>query len=429
MGNIFIGWSGNKDLADEIAVLLNKQSQSFAIVGGGKPKDMFIGAQVIDQINRCDLAILLVEDKNGIISPNLLFEWGYILAKFSVNNVHAFLINKKAKDLPSDLLGSWVNEILYNKENQTKEEIASEIVNIFLKNNTNQSVKNYFDLISNWKQVYALLTSDIPNSNQSVCEYILSGCLAAYYYQDNNMLRQVLNTIKINDTISTVVIFAKAYVDVFLKSDNMTKALSQTEFFNCMQTFEMVLKRNKLLSSDVEMLLDILCYDVYGLSCMLYLKNGDLDSETIKFCSEKAKTCFEKDIEMLETFNGTFKNNKCLNNLLRSYIFNDIGHLYRDAFKDNEKFLHYLSMSLEERKNLYQSFTSLYSNNIFLANKLEQEYIIALSEQCNYMDDSFLKTMYQQSVLAKYEEWEKELVYTSSLTDRIKDNINKFKKS
>lgn len=66
------------------------------------------------------------------------------------------------------------------------------------------------------------------------------------------------------------------------------------------------------------------------------------------------------------------------------------------------------------------------NRNIFLATKLEQEYIIALSEQCNYMENSVIKTMQKNIVMAKYEEWEKELVYTSSLTDRIKDNIEKF---
>ena len=78
MNNIFIGWSGNKSLADKISELMVENTDARAIVGGGQPKDMFIGAQVIEQINRCDSAILLIEDKNGMISSNLMFEWGYI---------------------------------------------------------------------------------------------------------------------------------------------------------------------------------------------------------------------------------------------------------------------------------------------------------------------------------------------------------------
>lgn len=426
MSSIFIGWSGNKNLADEVARLINDANVDFAIVGGGQPKDMFIGAQVIDQINRCDIAILLIEDKNGIISPNLMFEWGYISAKYMVGNIYAFLINKQSKELPSDLMGSWVYEIQYDRESKSVEACAKEIFKLYDKNSKNFSVKNYFDLINDWKRTYVYLTDDIPDSNQALCEYILSGCLAAYYYQDNMLLRQTLNNLKVSSTINDVVFFAKSYIDVFIKSENMTKPLSQQDFFNGMQTFETMIARQKKLSDDVEMLLDILNFDVYGLSCVLFARNENLDEDTKKFCFEKAKKCFEEDIERLSMFESKFQNNLCLCQMLKSYIYNDFGHLCRDALNDKQKFLELLAASVEERKHLYQTFVSSYPGNTFLATKLEQEYIIALSEQCNYMQDSILKSMYKNTVIAKYEEWEKELVYTSSLTDRIRNNMKKF---
>ena len=426
MSNIFIGWGGNKALADKVAEIIINKTGDNAIVGGGQPTDMFIGAQVIDQINRCDTAILLVEDKNGAISPNLMFEWGYISAKFAVSNIHAFLINKQSKDLPSDLMGSWVNEISFDKSLMPELDLAERIVNLFQQNSKNMVVRNYFDLISNWKKVYTYLTDDIPNSNQALCEYILSGCLAAYYYQDNMLFRQTLNTLKVPVVISVVVQFAKAYIDIFMQSENMTKPLSQQNFFSAMQTFESIIKRQKKLSHDLEMLLDILNYDAYGLANVLFMKNDDIDSSTKKFCAEKAKECFEKDVELLDMFEENFKNNECLGLLLRSYIFNDMGHLYKDAFNEEDSYFQHLTTSVEYRKRLHQTFLASYPANTFLSTKLEQEYIIALSEQCNYMDDSVLKTMYKSLVVSKFKEWEKELVYTSSLTDRIKNNIQKF---
>lgn len=430
MGNIFIGWSGNKILADNVAKALNN-SGHYAIVGGGQPKDMFVGAQIIDQINRCNTAILLIEDKKikdkkGDISPNLMFEWGYITAKFTTSNIHAFLINKKSKDLPSDLLGSWVNELTFDKSSTSSESIAEEIVDIFMQNNKDKNVCNYFDLINDWKRVYTYLTDTALDSAQSGCEYVLSGCLAAYYYQDNILLRQTLNSIKAPASINNTIIFAKSYIDIFINSENMTKPLSQQDFFNCMQTFEMILNRQKTLSNDVEMLLDILNFDAYGLACALFIKNANIDNETKEYFSEKARLYFEKDIELIDVFEDTFKNNTCLCLLLKSYIYNDIAHLFRDCFNDKDTFLKYLSLSVNERKSLHQTFSSLYPSNSFLSNKLEQEYIISLSEQCNYMENSVMKTMYQKSVLTKFEEWEKELIYTSSLTDRIKNNIKNF---
>lgn len=87
---------------------------------------------------------------------------------------------------------------------------------------------------------------------------------------------------------------------------------------------------------------------------------------------------------MLDLFEETFKNNVCLVLLLRSYTFNDIGYLYKDVFFDENAFLENLTKSVEYRKQLHQTFKSSYPANIFLATKLEQEYIIALSDQCNY---------------------------------------------
>ena len=426
MSNIFIGWGGNKSLADKVADLIMTKTDDHAIVGGGQPKDMFIGAQVIDQINRCDTAILLVEDKNGMISPNLMFEWGYISAKFAVSNIHAFLLNKQSKDLPSDLMGSWVNEVAFDATSLSEQELGEMILDTFLQNTKNRAVRNYFDLINKWKKIYTYLTDGTPNSNQALCEYILSGCLAAYYYQDNIMLRQTLNNLKMPIAVNIVVQFAKSYVDIFIQSENMTKPLSQQDYFSVMQVFETIEKRQKQFSTDVEMLLDILNYDAYGLANVLFMKNPDLDDETKKFCSNKAKECFEKDLKLMDIFEETYKNNVCLVLLLRSYISNDIGHLYKSAFCDENAFLVNLAKSVEYRKQLHQTFTSSYPANIFLSTKFEQEYIIALSEQCNYMEDSVIKTMYKNLVVAKFEEWKKELVYTSSLTDRIKNNIQKF---
>lgn len=169
-------------MADTLADLITSKTGDHTIVGGGQPKDMFIGAQVIDQINKCDTAIILAEDKNGTISPNLMFEWGYIYAKFAVSNVHAFLLNKQSKDLPSDLMGSWVNEVSYDATSTTEQEIGKKILASYLQNSKNKSVRNYFDIISDWKRVYAYLSDNTSNYIQIFCEYILSGCLTTYYY-------------------------------------------------------------------------------------------------------------------------------------------------------------------------------------------------------------------------------------------------------
>ena len=428
MRTIFIGWSGNKSLADKVANLINGTTSHKAIVGGGVPKDMYVGAQVIGQINKCNSAILLVEDKaeDGQISSNLMFEWGYIMAKMPPNNICTVLINKSHRDLPSDLLGTWVSEVVFDREKNDEEEFAQRIYERYLHDIDDEGKICYFDDVNNWKRMFSNLKEDSDLPEDDLCRQILMGCLAAYYYQDNRQLRKLLDGITGSLVVNETVTFAKAYVDIFLESENMTKALPHTVFFEVVQVFESTMARKTKLPEKLAKLLDILCLDVYGLSCMLYLKNTDIDDETRGYCAEQSKERLEKMNELLCELKEDYEPNHCLVQLLKSYANNDLAHLYKNAFNDMDKFLSYLAVSVEERKNLHRSFVTAYTDNSLLATKLEQEYIVALSEQCNYMEDSFYKTMCKKSIKAKYAEWEKELVYTSSLTDRIKRNIDNF---
>ena len=52
MANVFIGWSGNSKLAYKVKAILETVNHTVT-VGGGTPKDMFVGGQVISQINDC----------------------------------------------------------------------------------------------------------------------------------------------------------------------------------------------------------------------------------------------------------------------------------------------------------------------------------------------------------------------------------------
>ena len=50
MDTVFIGWSGNRPLAYELAEIINRGGKKRAIVGGGQPMDLYVGAQVMNQI-------------------------------------------------------------------------------------------------------------------------------------------------------------------------------------------------------------------------------------------------------------------------------------------------------------------------------------------------------------------------------------------
>ena len=218
MDNIFIGWSGNLSLAEQVAALINNKSPKKAIVGGGVPKDMFIGAQVLNQIDRSNYALLLVEDKDdGQISHNLMFEWGYIAAKLSVNNICTILINKSSRELPSDLLGTWVFELNYDRNNESEDQFANKIFDIVQRSFGESEEKNYFNLIDRWNQVFVRIQTTKVDNDQEMAEYLLLGSLAAYYYMDNIALRKFLNNISGSVALNEIVNFVKGYTDLFIK--------------------------------------------------------------------------------------------------------------------------------------------------------------------------------------------------------------------
>ena len=140
MYKVFCGWGGNQPLAYEIKAYL-KDKNFDVVVGGGSPTGLHIGTQVIGQINECDCAILLVEEHDGVLSPNLFFEWGYIIARMKVTDIHVYMINKSVRDLPSDLLGVWATEISRTESGENGDrDLAQRICERFLKD----SVKNPF---------------------------------------------------------------------------------------------------------------------------------------------------------------------------------------------------------------------------------------------------------------------------------------------
>lgn len=425
MDNVFIAWSGNKELAKELAKIINSTNKINAIVGGGQPKDMFVGEQVLNQIGKCDSAILLVEDKDGHISPNLMFEWGYIIAKMPAKSIYTVLINKLARDLPSDLQGVWVSEFSVDRSVETDEEIAMRIYKLYNENMIAEGTIDYFDLINNWPKIFLQISDNDFLSTEDMWECMLTGCLAAYYYTDYHRLRRALDRLpgSSDNSINNIIFFGKTYVDIFLNSLNMTVGLTNDQFFQSVQNVELLLSRQRVFSDELENFFDMLCYNIYGLSCMLYLKNDGLDDATIQYCADQAYNTLYKFQQMIEDFEKMTPKNVCLVQLLRAYVYNDLAHVFQLHIGDQEKYMTYLGMSVSERKKLHQTFSSHYPTNLFLSTKLEQEYIIALSEQCRNMDESFMKKMTQNTIVSKYKEWEKDLIFTESLTSRIKNNI------
>ncbi len=426
MDNIFIGWSGNQSLAEALGEEINKSGVYNAIVGGGTPKNMHIGAQVIDQINESDYALLLMEKKEDGISSNLMFEFGYILAKMPVNRIFLVLINMESTELASDIQGTWVfRSEKFDRNNMSEVEFAKHLYDEFVKFENKCMLigqSNYFDYIDRWEECFADLKVDSRIST-SDSEYIVLGCLAAYYYNDYQELYDHLNAIKYDEAVSNIVYFAKSYISIFLNSGNMRYPLNDDQMMACLETFESLLKRKRTLSPKLDKIIDILVHDAYGLACMLYLRNEEHDEDEEEYFETICETHYLAVFDLISEYRNEFgEDNKVLMNLFDAYICNDLAKFYQRR-NETDKHISYLERSVESRKELFRSIQLLYPQNRFLIEKMEQEYNIALADQCRYMEDAVLKKMIVKRIKKRLKEWVNNYNALRSMLERIEINL------
>lgn len=426
MDNIFIGWSGNQSLANELGNEINRNKAFNAIVGGGTPTNMYIGAQVLEQIKDSDYALLLMEKKNGAISANLMFEFGYILAKMPVNRIFLVLINMESTELASDIQGTWVfKSKKFDRAVTSEADFARELYADFVEFEHNRLLvgqSNYFDYIDRWEECFSDLKTDSRISTND-SEYIILGCLAAYYYNDYQELYDVLHKVNYDEAVSNIVYFAKAYISIFLDSGNMRYPLNDDQMMTCREAFESLLERERTLSPKLDMILDILVHDAYGLASMLYLRNEELDEDESEYFSELCEMHCMEVFNLIKQYRESFgEDNKVLMNLFDAYICNDLAKFYQRR-NDTEKHISFLESSVKSRKELFKSVQLLYPQNKFLIEKVEQEYNIALADQCRYMKDAVLKKMTVKKIKKRLDEWVTNYNALRSMLDRIEANL------
>lgn len=116
----------NEILISEIKDFLNKKGIDGCILDD----DLRIGTTVIDAFEKtatdCQAAIvLLTPSENRYPRPNVMFEWGYFLGKYSNCEKRNIILIKKANvEIPSD-----VNNMFFYSIKNSIEEIKNELSN------------------------------------------------------------------------------------------------------------------------------------------------------------------------------------------------------------------------------------------------------------------------------------------------------------
>ena len=204
---VFIGWSRNRELAIAIKRILDKKG-FVCVIGGiyeGNPESVRVRKGTVNetinfQMNHCDQAILLFQkiDDNLSISGNLIYELGYINAQYnfieSSTKLHIFKIDITQADdnlFPSDLHGIWGENV--NSHGKTTEQIAEEIAQSFLQNQSQIKKSNKFDILSNHYFVEYEMRKHFENPAMSDCDLamnILIYVQAAFCYQEQYDIKQ-----------------------------------------------------------------------------------------------------------------------------------------------------------------------------------------------------------------------------------------------
>lgn len=205
---VFIAWGGNQELAEQVCHALAEEDID-AQVGGhdyeAGDRKYYLGDQILEQMQKASQAIILAQpDMNpqggksaSGLRPNLMLEWGYLCRSLPAECVHVFLIGLSQQNLPSDLIGSWAEEIDLTTGIEI-EKTARKIADRFITNKRMYRV-DPFDVFVHWSTWKDFIINQI-RGEQAANPYRLSQVLLhairpAYYYNDFKFLGTVTKTI------------------------------------------------------------------------------------------------------------------------------------------------------------------------------------------------------------------------------------------
>lgn len=426
MENVFIAWSGNYPLACLVASELESRGYQ-AILGGGSPTDMFIGSQIQAQMNSATYAIILAQKKPlegpAEFSDNVMFEWGYLIARLTSKKVFVFLIDTGERELPSDLIGSWV--IPVSREGRDETEIATEIIGQF---RTEKIVVDKLEIMSRWKEVKI----DIKKFGEmgqlgdyEAAQLIFFSILTAYYYDDIDFLLDAIYGLNAqSDTLRVVIGEALAILQIFKSTSNLARPLEIDEYFEItsMLTNEFEIQLDE---SDLRDWLKIMRYEKLSLcNCIVDI---DWQGDDARHYHLEAIAWGEKALSLIEESLFTYPENTQYSNLIKSFLFRNIALAYY-SMEEDELAKKYFEQSVESRKKVYFYYKHAHPSDSVLCSKFAQEYYLALLEKCKYENNLMERKRIQATVQRFLNAWEEDFSRQQSLLNKVKNAYSDLNK-
>lgn len=464
MGNkrVFIGWNGedNKEIARKIGNRLSTAGY-LSIVGGQWRKSLTVSEEIIQQMNGCEFAIILIEketrtDQHGKVTsmgfnPNVMMELGYMLHKVTdPNRIRRILINMEPSELPSDLQGSWslaVKKPAYEPgDDEAREQalaaVVDEVVADFLDYMqvviTNTDKLDYFDKWeANGLDIYEY------EGQTRISEKLIYGMQATIYSGEFERLYQKLllikNQLAKKDQFGDYpcVACAIAVLNVFVSTKRLTEPLTELQFEKLYEALSLEYEKD-IRDKDLRTWCGIFRVDKQELCCELFAETLEDDEEKIDYYLEALSLC-HRVIEMIEAHvregeNGEMHRDAKYALLYKAFASRNVSQIHkRLAQLQPEKAAEHLAeqkkycaITLRNRKELYDYYKGTPRENALSMDFIKQEYVLSLAEQAKFEESRIEKRRIDSNVKLIVSEWRERNQVRNMIFEKVEQEVGRY---
>ena len=402
---IFIGWSGSNEVALKIKKILETKNYKCTIGGNADNSSKFssVGDTVIQQIKNCNQAIMIFQNRaDGMVSNNLFFELGYVLAMYGPTKIHCVKRADEQVVLPSDFDNSFVEPIKCGDD----ETFVNEIISYFFKRQKMSINVNKMMLINNRYKMHDYIQSHYSEqgskcSDYELAQYILFYMQAGHMFGDERKTYREIKHFKdqyhqyFSDELSVAVNISLSFYEMIMN----IQLREDGEFFIDRSTFRQFRDKYKGLREETANIKDdmgafddwanVFTSEHFTYAYTLYAMNPDLSEESMQKNMRESIAWAEvalQDMKTLEAAAPVKDNNdhKGILSLFYSYIYRNMFLAYK-CLNDEKGAMSCLEKTKKERTALKTNF-EIGSIDTQLHENFAMEYYLTLTEYLTYAD-------------------------------------------
>lgn len=399
--NIFIGWSGNSDIAVAVKKELESKYNYRCFIGGNADNSSSfasVGDTVIRQIKSCNQAIIIFQNRSdGAVSNNLFFELGFVLASYGQPKVHCVKRETERIVLPSDFDNSFVEAV-------SDDDFVGGIIKYFIDRQKLSVNTNKMYLIDNRYIIHDFLKCHYSDkgskcSDYELAQYILFYMQAAHMFGDcEKICREIIefkhaHQYEFSPELAVAVNLAISFLEF---TDNI-KMTESGDMYIDIGIYRKVVERYNELRAEVihddmgtfdewadVFISEQLCY-VYD----LWAHNPEISEERRDQAMRRVIQWSDiavEDIEKLQAVAPIRENNDHVGllSLFKAYVYRN-RFLAERHLKTGEE-LKWLNLTKNERVALKRNF-EYGSIDSHIIENLEMEYYLCITEYLSYADE------------------------------------------